>query len=139
MKVEKFFIVTTKYLKEHPNTIFVYSGSFSYFLPLYLSREVIDRVHPFITHVLPATRLNRHGLFFTPVAYLKYIYPVEEQLLVQKIKENPDKEFLIDPVGFFLDRNPWDVFSSVIRDKLRDKLRKFNNVTLLWKGITRRK
>ena len=139
MKVEPYFIVTTKYLKEHPNTIFVYSGNYSHYLPLYLNREVIDQLHPFMVQVLPSTRLNRDGKFFTPRAYLKYIYPIEQQLLVQKIKENPDKEFLIDPIGYFMYRNPWDVFSSIINDKLRDKMRKFNNVTLLWGGINRRK
>ena len=79
MKVAQYFIVTAKYLKEHPNTIFVYSGNYSHYLPLYLTREVINQLHPFMVQVLPSTSLNRDGKFFTPRAYLKYIYPIEEQ------------------------------------------------------------
>lgn len=138
MRTVRYFLVDNEYLRNHPEVIFVYDGNFSSRFPKQFTREFSKQLHPFITHILPRTSLNLKGLFFTPIAYLKYIYPMEERILVKKIMENPDKQFLIDPLGYFVTYNPWDVYSTVIYSRLRAKLKQFKNVTLLWLGVSRR-
>ena len=137
-KFVRFFIVDPEYLRAHPNEILVCDGNFSDKFTRPLTREVVNQIHPFITHILPRTGRNNTGQFFTPEAYVKIIYPIEEALLLKAIKENPDKTFLIDPLGYFTTAKPWDMFSTFISVRLRKKLRKFNNVVLLWRYLPNR-
>lgn len=136
MKYQQYFRVDTRYLIDHPNCIYVYDGSYGRKLPTGISRFVLKQVYPFITHILPKSSFCTNGLFFTPEAYIDLIYPIEEALLVKKINENPDKTFLIDPLGFFVNRSAWDVYSTVIQKYLYTKLKNYKNVVLLWKGLT---
>lgn len=134
-KSVEFFVVDSKYLAQHPNEILVCDGNFSYAYPRSLGRFVEKQIYSFITHILPRTSINRQGQFFTPEAYLNIIYPIEEALLIKTIKNNPNKTFLVNPLGYFVDRRPWDIYSTIISYKLRRKLNRFDNVVFLWKNL----
>ena len=133
-----FFVVDPEYLLAHPNEILVCDGNFSGEFTRPLTREVIKQLHPFITYILPRTGKTRQGQFFTPEAYIKIIYPIEEALLVKRIKENPDKTFLINPLGLFITLQPWDIFSTFISIHLKKKINRFHNVVFLWKDLPQR-
>ncbi len=81
----------------------------------------------FITKKYPS---NNHDAFFVPKAY-KHIYAKEISKLIEVIKSNPDKVYLISKLGAGL-ANKYKIFERVLNPCIKEDLKEFDNVQFLW-------
>lgn len=121
-------IITVEYLRENPTHIFVFGDN--------LDRKgkggaAILRDEPntygFITKRHPN---NGDGSFYRNCDY-KNRYEVEIEKLIDTIRRNPDKLFLISKLGAGL-ANKYGIFEHIISPNIKKDLKEFKNVEFLW-------
>lgn len=93
------------------------------------------RHHPqslgFITKKLP-THFEKD--YYTPEEY-RPVFEKEIKYLKDIISDNPDKYFLISPIGSGL-ANHFGIFEEVIDGRIQKELSQFKNVIFLWENST---
>tara|TARA_R110002074_G_scaffold402324_1_gene606943 strand:- start:2175 stop:2519 length:345 start_codon:yes stop_codon:yes gene_type:complete len=93
------------------------------------------RDHPqsigFITKKTPS---HRPAAYFFPDEY-RPVFDKEVIHLCRTISRNPDKTYLISPVGSGL-ANAYGIFQQVIDGPLQQALGQFSNVVILWESST---
>ena len=121
-------IITAEFLDENPNYIFVFGDNL---LRKGKKGAAILRDHPqaygFITKKIPN---NYNSSFYKPHEYQE-IFQIEYLKLVNKIKRNPDKVFLISKLGSGL-ANKYHIFEKVIEKSIKKLEFKFSNVICLF-------
>ena len=119
-------MITKRYLKNNPNHIFVFGDN--------LIRKgkggaakLRDEpnTYGFITKKYPNNNIES---FFKPDEY-KYIFANELRKLEFKIKNNPNKVFLISKLGSGL-ANRFNIYEEIIEDGLKNLL-KYENVEFI--------
>ena len=132
------------YLSNHPEFIYVHDENLKGDHLLsgdskgkddwkYNSRTEANR-YGFITYV---SRKYKKFYEFSYMDYIELVYPVEEILLIDFIKNHKDKFFLIDPLGYG-ELNRYLVFDDVIKPNLYEALKPFDNGMLLWDKLDTR-
>lgn len=122
------FIVTKKFLDEHPNAIFVFGDNTH---RVGYGGAAILRDHPqtygFITKKNPD---NMDESFYRPESYrIDFLtYSVELQLFIEK---NMDKTFYISQLGGGL-ANRYKIWEQVIKPGLIKYFSCYDNVVFLW-------
>lgn len=95
---------------------------------------LIQRTFGFLTYKHYVVKKSwRRAIPFPLGAYIEDIYPMEIQLLKEKIEQNPDKTFFINPLGIFVDSGM--LFFHCIRPRMPEDLKQYDNVVLLWNNI----
>jgi hypothetical protein len=132
MKLPLNNIVTSQYLSDNPSAIFVFGDNLH---RIGRGGAAALRYHPqaigFITKKEPK---HTPASYFFPEEY-KPIFQKEVTNLVKTISNNPDKVFLISPVGSGL-ANKYGIFEQVIDGPLQQALSQFTNVKFLWESST---
>lgn len=132
MEKPKNGIVTAQYLQDNPSAIFVFGDNDT---RIGKGGAAKLRHHPqalgFITKKEP---LYADKAYYKPEEY-KPVFDKEVQILSDIIQANPDKVYLISPVGGGL-ANKYGIFESVINGPLQEALSKFDNVLFLWENST---
>jgi hypothetical protein len=121
-------IITKKYLKDHPNEIFVFGDNLKrigYGGAAILRDE--KNTYGFLTKRYPD---NNDASFYRPSEY-EPIFEAELERLIKEIKFNPTKTFLISKLGAGL-ANKYFIFEAIIEPTIKSKLKKFPNVRFLW-------
>lgn len=96
--------------------------------------SIIQRTFGFLTYKHYVIKRGwRRAIPFPLGAYIEDIYPMEIQILKEKIEQNPDKTFFINPLGIFIDSGM--LFFHCIRPRMPEDLKQYNNVVLLWNNI----
>lgn len=120
--------IDAEYLKMHPDHIFVfgdntirqgYGGAAAL-------RNFINS-YGFVTKKYPG---SYDSDFFKPAEYEKVFYQ-EIKKLVDVIKDNPDKKYLISRLGANL-ANKFGIYEKIIAPKIRKLLSGYPNVEFLW-------
>jgi len=121
-------IITKEYLESHPNEIFVFGDNT---LRIGKGGAAILRDEPntygFITKKYPT---YADDAFYRPNEYIG-IYAIEMSKLKLEIMKNPDKSYLISPLGSGL-ANRYRIFEEVIDPLLKNDLKNYKNVEFLW-------
>lgn len=132
MKLPLNNIVTSQYLSDNPSAIFVFGDNLQ---RIGRGGAAALRYHSqaigFITKKEPK---HTPASYFFPEEY-KAIFQKEVTNLVKTISNNPDKVFLISPVGSGL-ANKYGIFEQVIDGPLQQALSQFTNVKFLWESST---
>ena len=68
--------------------------------------------------------------YYTPANY-RVVFEREVSALIDIIKKNQDKEFLISKLGAGL-ANAYKIFEHIIEPDLPIKLKEFSNIKFLW-------
>ena len=129
MQIIQEFKVTKKYLDDRPNSIFIYGENI---LKKGCGGAARLRYHTqsygFITKKYP--NHNMAEAYYMPSNY-RVVFEKEVSALINMIKKNPDKEFLISKLGAGL-ANAYKIFEHIIEPDLPIKLKEFSNVKFLW-------
>lgn len=121
-------VITADYLRENPNTIFVFGDNFlrqGHGGAAALRDE--PNTYGFITKVTPSGDDAAH---FRPEEYVP-IYANEVILLTAEIAKRPDTCFLISKIGAGL-ANRFNIFERIIEPTLPVLLSPYANVKFLW-------
>jgi len=121
-------IITKEYLQTHPNEIFVFgdnTGKKGHGGAAALRDE--PNTYGFITKLFAD---NHIASFFTYENYA-VVYKMELAALISRVKNNPDKTYLISKLGAGL-ANRNKIFETVIEPNIKNDLKEFDNVKFLW-------
>lgn len=119
--------ITRKYLKDHPNSIFVFGDNTVHegFGGAAKLRNC-PNTFGFITKKLPN---NDTDSFYKPYEYL-VVFEKELNRLIREIRNNPDKKFLISKIGSGL-ANKFKIWENIIEPRIIE-LEYFDNVEFLF-------
>jgi hypothetical protein len=119
--------VTLKYLRNNPDSIFVYGDNLKHFG---CRGAAIFRAEPntwgFITKKAPT---NDSWAFYQPDEY-EQVFQSELDRLILEIKRHPEKTWLISQIGSGL-ANRNEIWEHIIFPGI-ESLRQFPNVIFLW-------
>lgn len=122
-------VISKKWLRDHPNYIFVFGDNI---VRRGLGGAAKLREEPntygFITKKYPNNHITS---FYKPEEY-KEVFKTELIKLKKEIESNPDKIFLISQLGAGL-ANKYNIFGLVIRQGLKE-LEKYDNVEFLYEN-----
>jgi len=122
-------VIDEKYLKDHPNHIFVFGDNIiRYGKGGAAKLRGEPNTYGFVTKKYPS---NEDTAFFRPDEYTE-LFSQEKEKLENMIKSNPDKIFLISKIGSGL-ANKYHIWENVIEHQIKE-LSKYNNVEFLFKG-----
>ena len=120
-------MITKEYLRDNPDHIFVFGDNL---LRYGKGGAAILRDEPntygFITKKAPN---NKDSSFYKPSEYIM-VFKEEMNKLIEKIVDNPEKIFLISPIGSGL-ANKYGIFESIIQTELILLKHLFPNVRLI--------
>lgn len=137
MLIADYQLIKASDLLELENTVLVYdeNSEGNATIGLKGKRGVpINRFYGFITYKNYTVKKRwRTAVPFPLGAYIEDIYNVEMDMLKERITNNPDKTFFINPLGIFLDSGM--VFFHCIRPRMPEDLKQYKNVVLLWNNI----
>ena len=121
-------IITREYLANHPNEIFVFGDNTE---RVGMGGAALLRNMPntygFITKKRPS---HNPEDYYRPNEYEKVFY-VEVAKLIQIMKENPDKKYLISKLGAGL-ANQFNIYEEIIQPKIRKLLTNSPNAEFLY-------
>jgi len=120
--------ITKEYLREHPDHIFVYGDNLlheGHGGAASLRDE--PNTYGFITKKKPT---NEDDAFFTVKEY-EITFHLELTHLISEIYQNPQKTYLISALGSGL-ANKHKIWQEIIKDKLVELAKNYNNVKLLF-------
>lgn len=128
------FIVDRKYLEGHSNCIIVFgentfrrgTGGAAIF-------RSCSQSYGFITKKAPSFSTDA---YYTPDDYLA-IFEEELAKLVEIVKKNTDKKYLITQLGAGL-ANRFGIWEAIIKDGLEKGLTEYKNVVFLWDKVDER-
>ena len=121
-------MIDLKYLREHPDHIFVFGDNTlgrGYKGAAALRRE--PNTYGFVTKKFPSAK---NDAFYRPSEYL-HVFEREMSKLIKTIVRNPDKTFLVSRLGAGL-ANRHRIFERVIEPTIKDRLKRYPNVSFLW-------
>lgn len=119
--------ITKAYLRAHPEVVFVFGDNL---LGWGTGGAAVLRYEPntygFVTKKAPD---NNELSFYTPMEY-KPVFDKELRKLVWELCNNPEKTYLISPVGAGL-ANRHNIWEKVIKPGF-EEIRPFPNIVFLW-------
>lgn len=121
-------IVTKELLDANPNLVFVFGDNT---FRVGQGGAAVLRYHPqaigFITKIRPD---YNDDSFYTPQSY-ESVYQEEIKTLKDTIRNNPNRIFIISPIGSGL-ANKYKIFESVIAPTFKNHFSEFTNLIYLW-------
>lgn len=121
-------IITEKYLRRHPNEIFVFGENLEG--EGYLGSaglRYLPNVYGFITKKYPKSGYKSSY----KIEEYEEVYKQEIKKLKEFIRNNKDKTFLISKIGSGL-ANRHKIFENIIEPNIKKDLADFINVRFLW-------
>ncbi|MFW9778107.1 MAG: hypothetical protein ACFFE8_04570 [Candidatus Heimdallarchaeota archaeon] len=120
--------ITRKYLKDHPNEIFVFGDNYhrSGRGGAAILRDE-PNVYGFITKKTPGANSED---YFT-IAEYRSVFELELEKLIAVISKNPDKTYLVSRIGGGI-ANRHGIFEEIIEPRIKKALKQIQNVKFLW-------
>lgn len=120
--------ITREYLKNNSDKIFVFGdNTIRKGTGGAAKLRYCENTYGFLTKKFPN---NSDDSFYKLDEYLE-IYLIEIEKLKKKIKDNPDKTFLISKLGAGL-ANRYKIFENIIDPRIKRDLKDYPNVEFLW-------